>query len=152
MKKLLLLLVSILTMMLTACSSDDSNNNSTPNTPYIKFKADGVDHNYNPETLTSLQKLIRASVGEGDTYKEISLWMPVTPTVGTHDIVYNSGSDVDTYSAIYASSFDNRYDAESGTLTITSIDDEYIRGTFSFTIDNDGTPIVITEGEFLAYN
>ncbi|WP_300567919.1 hypothetical protein [Flavobacterium sp.] len=148
MKKLLLLSVSILMVTLTACSGSDSNDD-TPTT-FIKFKVDGVAYNYEVETLTSLKKLITGRVGEGASYREVSLWMPVEPTVGAHTIVDDPSSADDTYTAIYAPNFDNRYDATSGTVTITSIDDNYIKGTFSYTVDTGGTPIVISEGEFIA--
>jgi len=151
MKKLLLLFVSTLMVTLTACSSDDSNNNN-PNEPFMKFTVGGQEYNYTPETLTSDKKLITARVGEGDTYREVSLWMPVEPTVGTHNIVDDPTSADDTYTAIYAPNFDNSFDAFSGTVTITSIDDDFIRGTFAFQADNEGTPISVSSGEFLAYN
>lgn len=150
MKKIMLLLVSVTMVTLSSCSSDgDSNTN--PDT-FIKFKVDGVAYNYDPETLTSLKKLITGRVGEGATYREVSLWMPAEPTVGAHAIVDDPTSGPTTYTAIYASDFDNSYDATSGTVTITSIDDNYIRGTFSYTVDTGGTPIVISEGEFVADN
>ncbi|WP_300567922.1 DUF6252 family protein [Flavobacterium sp.] len=148
MRKLLLLSVSILMVTLTACSSNDSNDNTTPT--YIKFKVDDVTYAYQAETNTSLKKIITGRVGEGSTYREISLSMPVNPKVGSHKIVVDPSSANDAYTASFAPNSDTNSDGAIGKIIITSIDFKFIRGTFYFYADYGPTGAFINDGEFVA--
>ncbi len=64
---------------------------------------------------------------------------------GTYQITGNIATDV--VQASYTTLSDINFKAVSGTVTITSITNERVKGTFNFTT-NGATPFVITEGAF----
>lgn len=146
MKKLFGLL-AVFTLILTGCSSDSEGSESGT---YLKFKVNGQSYNYDPETLISLKRLVRGDQGADATYKSISLWMPEEVTEGTYSFT-DTPSQLDTFNASYSSEGEAVYiDATSGTITITSVTDDYVKGTFSFSGDNEGTTVNVTNGEFRA--
>ncbi|WP_317245662.1 DUF6252 family protein [Flavobacterium amniphilum] len=117
---------------------------------YLKFKVGGQSYNYEPQTLTSSKTLVDGYTGNGNTLKRISLWMPNEVTTGTYSIT-DTPSNLDTYNASYSSEGESIYiDGTSGTITITSVTEDYVKGTFSFSGDNGGTTVNITNGEFKA--
>lgn len=146
--------------VLFACSSDDNNSNNNGNgngngngnnnEVFITFKANGVTYNMEPYTTSSLKVNVRSEEGIDDTFRAISLWMPLQFTTGSHSIVDSVQED------IYSASFgygENNIDGTSGTIVITSITDDYIEGTFNFTgEDIDGNVYTITDGSFRSYN
>ncbi|WP_136668685.1 DUF6252 family protein [Flavobacterium sp. H122] len=148
MKKIIGLL-AIFTLILSGCSSDGDGSDNNSST-YIKFKVNGQSYNYEPETIVSLKTLVDGYTGNGNTLKRISLWMPNEVATGTYPIT-DTPSDVETYNASYSSEGESIYiDGTSGTITITSVTDDYIKGTFSFSGDNEGATVNITNGEFKA--
>lgn len=143
-------LAILCTMFLTGCSSDDSSNDSGGDT-YIRFTVNGQNYDYNPETLVSLTTNINGSEGVDDTYKYISLTLPNDYSEGTYSFVLPDPSDVDSYNAYYESEGEMIYvDANTGSITITSVDANYVSGTFSFSGDNGGSTVSITNGSFRA--
>lgn len=158
MKKLLYIFIALFSLTFVACSSDDnspSGGNNTPDGLYLKFTADGVDYNFEPATLTSLQKHIMGYTGTDEDHVRLSLWMPVEPTVGTHQLTddFPTDDNLDTHYSGFYYKGDMTFDSTSGTITISTIDDEYITGTFSFTgTDFEGNTVAITNGSFKAYN
>lgn len=143
-------LVILCTLFLTGCSSDDSSNDSDGDT-YIRFTVNGQNYDYNPETIVSLITSINGNEGVDDTYKYISLTLPNNYTEGTYSFVLPDPNDVESYNAYYESEGENIYvDASSGSITITSVEAEYVSGTFSFSGDNGGSTISITNGSFRA--
>ena len=152
MKRAATVLLAVFTAITFSCSSDDDDNNNNDDS-YIAFKVNGIQKEFDTETLTSQSTLILGFEGSGSTYQAVSLWLPNNATVGTHTIVPNNGSQIDVYSAIYNETFDLQAEATTGTLVITSITENFITGTFSFTgTDSEGTTYNITEGEFKADN
>lgn len=76
--------------------------------------------------------------------------MPEEVTEGTYSFT-DTPSQLDTFNASYSSEGEAVYiDATSGTITITSVTDDYVKGTFSFSGDNEGTTVNVTNGEFRA--
>lgn len=152
MKKLSYVFFVLISLCVISCSSDD--NSSNGDDLFIKFTANGTEYNFEPATLTSLSRLIMGDREINDVYTRISLWMPVTPVLGSHDITddFPSDSNIDT---LYNANFwlgDDTYEATSGTFTLTQVSSEYLSGTFSFTATNDeGTTIEITNGSFRAF-
>lgn len=149
MKKIIGLL-TVLTLILVGCSSDSEGSSNNNYETYIKFKINGQSYNYEPETIVSLKTLVHGYTGNDNTLKRISLWMPNEIKKGTFTIT-DTPSDEDTYNASYTSEDESIYiDGTSGTITITSVSDDYIKGTFSFNGSNEGTTVNITNGEFKA--
>ena len=159
MKKLSYLLLVLFSLSFAACSSDDDSSGNGGNNQddelYIRFTVNGQSYDFEPATITSLQKHIMGDEDVNDVYTRISLWMPVNPTLGSHAITDDFPSD-DNLDTLYNAEVwlgDDTIEATSGTLIITELDEEYIKGTFSFTGTNEnGQTVTITNGSFRAYN
>ena len=161
MKKIFSLVFMLCAFSFVSCSSDDAttdqpivNPDPIDTTLYLKFSANGQAYSFEPETIGSLRKLIMGGIMENDSYTRLSLWMPVNPTIGTHQLVDATVTDANI-NTLYTADFwigDDVFDATSGTVTITEIDSEYIKGTFSFTGTKDGgATTTISNGSFRAY-
>ncbi|GGD27890.1 hypothetical protein [Flavobacterium orientale] len=139
-----------LLVLFTGCSSDDSNSSDNL---FIKFTHNGVNYNFvDPFTTTSLSKNIRYFEGSDDTFVDISLWMPLVSEEGTFTIT-DTPFDVESYNANFSLGQDLNLDATAGSITITSVDSEYIQGTFTFSGTSfEGEDVVVTNGSFRAYN
>ena len=153
MRKIQFALLALVAVFTLSCSSDDSAPANVPNNDatYINFKVNGVQSNMpEPSTITTLMASISNSEDLGSEIRSIFLTIPVDATVGTHAITDAPPSDLTAYSALYSIG-DVSVDATSGTMNITSIGEEYMEGTFSFTGEFEGTTYTITEGVFRAY-
>ncbi|HRE77649.1 MAG TPA: DUF6252 family protein [Flavobacterium sp.] len=107
-----------------------------------------------PATITSDRKLILGdNQGSSDNGK-ISLWMPADIETGTFTIT-DATSTASNLETLYSADIwmdDEVIDASTGALVITELDDEYVKGTFSFSGTNDeGTSVTVTNGTFRAY-
>lgn len=152
MKKLSYLFLVLFSISFIACSSDSSSS-SNGDQLYIKFTVNGVNYDLEPETITSLQKLISGSQEVNTIFTRLSLWMPVMPTVGSHAITDDAPSDSNIATLHNADLWvgDDTYTATTGTLVVTEIDNEYIKGTFTFTGDDgNGVMVTVTNGSFRA--
>ncbi len=151
MKNLSCIFLILFSLTFINCSSDDSSNDQEE--VYLRFTVNGqFQYSYEPETITSLQILIRGDEGMSDTFKSISLWLPTTFTEGSHLINDAPTSDEEAYTANYVSVPDGiDIQAASGTMIITSVSEEFIQGTFEFVGNNNGETITISNGEFKAY-
>ena len=155
MKNLLKLSVILVATLFMGCSNDDNNNNGGGGNEgdeiYMKFTAEGSNFNIaGPATLSSLSTTITAYQGMDATFIRVGLWMPNDVTVGTYAITNEPNAD---FSAEYYSG-DMTAEATTGTLVITSIGAEYIKGTFTFTavgLGGEGT-FEVTNGTFRAYS
>ncbi len=148
MKKVILLAILFVTAVsFTSCSKSSSAEDTTPTTDnFIKFKFKNVQYVYEPETVTSLSKLIQGF----DLSRRITIWLPLNYTVGTHQIVY-APSNLTTYEAKYSENSPALdFDGTSGTITITAVTSTTIEGTFSFSGTQGGVNYQITEGSFKA--
>lgn len=150
MKKLSIYFLFCVSLIFVCCSSDDSSDNQEI---YLRFTVNGqFQYSYQPETITSLQVLIKGNEGSNDTFKSIALWLPLTFTEGSHLINDAPTTDEEAYTANYVSvSDDIDIQAASGTMIITNISDDFIQGTFEFVGNNNGETITISDGEFKAY-
>lgn len=155
MKKLVSILMVVLSISFVGCSSDDDGGNVGGEEIFLKFTYEGDNYNFEPETLTSLQKLIMGMEDVNDIQTRLSLWMPENPTTGTFDITDDTVTDANLNTLHSATLYvgDATYDGVSGTMVITSVTDEYVIGTFSFSgEDENGVAIAVTNGSFKAYN
>ncbi len=157
MKKLSYLLLVLFSLSFVACSSDDNSSGNGGNQDdelYIRFTVNGQTYDFEPSTLTSLSKHIMGVDDFNDVNTRISLWMPLNPTLGSHAITddFPSEDNPDVYNAeVWLG--DDIIEGTSGTLIITEIDEEYIKGTFNFSGTNeDGQTVTVTNGSFRAYN
>jgi hypothetical protein len=150
MKKLVLIpLFSMLFLMISSCSkSDDAKTAETPTTSakFIKLKCNGTQYDFaNPEMLNSNA---RSLLGFTTNEKRITIFVPLNVTPGTYQIT-DSPSNVNAYQvslAINALGFDGY--ATSGSMTITSVSGNNVKGTFACKIPNIGLVFDITEGSF----
>lgn len=157
MKNLFYLFITLFTLSLSSCSSDDDSPNNTiiEDELYVRFTVNGEQKEYmDPATLTSLRRLILGDNQGSADYGRISLEMPVDIETGTFTITDATPTD-DNLETLYSADIwmdDEVIDASTGTLVITELDDEYVKGTFSFSGTNEeGTSVVVTNGTFRAY-
>ncbi len=156
-KKTFFLFIVILTSLLinTSCNSDDDND-TTPvaDTFYIKFKANGVQQNFTD--ITIVNSLSKAIIGNDENQtKTVVITVPLNVTAGTYTIT-DEPSNVDSYGILYSSDSESISTSNAiGTLVITEVNANIIKGTFNFTAENtDSGPATITviEGEFNVEN
>jgi hypothetical protein len=154
MKKLVTLVLVVIATTFAGCSSDDGGG-STQDGLYLKFTYEGQQYNFEPETLTSLQKLIMGMEDVNDIQTRLSLWMPENPTTGTFNITDDTVTDANLNTLHNAILYvgDATYDGITGTMVITSVTDQYVIGTFSFSAVNaNGVTVEVTSGSFKADN
>ena len=162
MKRIFSLLFMVCAFSFVSCSSDDSAHNEPIVNPdpidttlYLKFTANDQEYSFEPETIGSLRKLIMGGKMNNNSYTRLSLWMPKIPTLGVHQFSTATVTD-QNINTLYSGDFwlgDDVFDATSGTINITEMDAEYIKGTFSFTGTTDsGATKTISNGTFRAYN
>ena len=131
-------------------SSDDNNNNSS--TFYLKCKVNGTLVEFtDPMVLNSLAKSITGN--DADTGEAVTLFTPLAVGMGTFAIT-DEPSNENSYGGGYNNFNDDIYsDNETGTMTITEVNADVIKGTFSFTGDDgNGGTVTVTEGSFRAEN
>lgn len=138
----------LLGFTLLSCSKDSASD-ETPEL-FINFKYNGLLYHLTNATTVNLgSKSIDAFDGTGVTLKRITLYMPINVTTGTFAITEPfDNTAYGSYFIFEADSID--LVSTSGTMTITEITDNYIKGTFSFSGLNGTTPINVTNGSFTA--
>lgn len=149
LKKIMFFTIAIFAIVLSSCSSDDSPNEDQTTTNFIKFNYKGKTYSYEPTLSTSLSMNIYGSEGIDNSYKKVSLWMPLKPTLGSHPIVFDLSHLETTYQADFTFMPDfNNTDATAGTLNITVLTDKKIEGTFNFSGTKNNATFEVTEGSF----
>lgn len=152
LKKIMFFTIAVFALVLSSCSNDDSPNDPEEDqttTNFIKFNYKGKTYSYEPTLSTSLSMNIYGSEGIDNSYKKVSLWMPLKPTLGSHPIVFDLSHLETTYQADFTFMPDfNNTDATAGTLNITVLTDKKIEGTFSFSGTKNNTTFEVTEGSF----
>lgn len=134
------LLLGALPLALTACDSGDSDDDDDGSSSPVSLRADGelVEFVGGGASIVSGQ----LSLGAADTGGDPSAGFIVEPAEGTYSI---AGDDVFAFYSVDGDS----YTAVSGTVTIESLDDDSMRGTFEFDAESDsGDEIEITDGRF----
>ena len=149
-KKITLLAVLLIASAISFnCSSSSSSSSSSF---YLKCKVDGTLVEFtDPMVINSLAKSITGS--NATTGKSIVLFTPLNAPTGAHTITYEP-SNVNSYAGSYSDYNGNVFSSnEAGTLTITEVNADVIKGTFSFTgSDGNGGTITVTDGTFRAEN
>lgn len=145
---LLLVLVTVSAISFN-CSSDSGSSSSNF---YLKCKVNGTWVEFaDPMVINSLAKSITGN--DADTGKVVTLFTPLAVSNGTYTIT-DEPSNVNSYGGSYSDFNQDEYtDNETGTMTITEVTADVIKGTFSFTGDDgNGGTITVTEGSFRAEN
>ncbi|WP_130735941.1 hypothetical protein [Flavobacterium sp. J27] len=153
MKKVSQFFLILISLTIASCSSDDSSNNGD-DALYIRYTFNNVSYDFEPTTITSLQKHIMGEKEINTVYNRISLWMPTNPSLGSHEITDETptSSNLETLHNAELWVGNDTYTATSGTIVVTEINEEYIKGTFTFTGDDgNGTSVSVTNGSFRAY-
>lgn len=155
LKKILFLTMALFAFVVsTSCSSDNDDKQKdeeeTIVEDFIKFKYKGTEYSFTPEYMTSATIHILGYQGIDDTYKKVSLWMPLDAKVGTYPVVKDLSQMETTYqiSFSFLPAINNAY-ATSGTIKITAINDDKIEGTFSFAGTQGDEAFEVTDGSFL---
>ncbi len=132
------------------CSSDSGSSSSSDF--YLKCKVNGTWVEFaDPMVINSLAKSITGN--DADTGKVVTLFTPLAVANGTFSIT-DEPSNVDSYAGSFSDFNEDVYtDNETGTMIITEVNADVIKGTFSFTGDDgNGGTITVTEGSFRAEN
>jgi hypothetical protein len=118
---------------------------------FLKFKYKNIQYSFSAETYDNQKKEIRGYQGINAQYKKMGIWMPLSPTVGIHNVTYDN-SNPSSYEGHFVSQAEGLYlDGTTGTINITSVTSTKIEGTFQFSgIDSNGVAVTITEGTFKA--
>lgn len=145
----LVVLLTCISLFSLSCSSDDDSSNDQSDI-FFNFKIDGEQVNISgDEDVYVSNSLVKAINGDDFANQRfITLRTPLDVTTGTYEITGNFNDDFTASFLMNDFSTSN----ESGTITITEVNDNIISGTFSFTATLDGEEINITEGEFSAFN
>lgn len=145
----LLLFLAVASSTFTSCNKDDDKDESDT---YIKFKINNSDYDFKDIISVESQSLtLNGNNGEGITNPgdtQIGIFLPVAPVAGTFD--FEGVFEGDYKLSFSSESMDFSFDfAESGSITITEITEDFVSGTFTATItsENDVT-ITITNGTF----
>lgn len=151
MKSLKKLFVLVVLVMASSLFVNCSSNNSSSSSYYLKCKVNGTLVQFDdPYVINSMSKSLTASSESNG--KVISLYFPLGVTTGTFSIT-DEPSNVNAYGGTYSDFKNDEYSAnEIGTVTITEVNANVIKGTFSFTGVNNNVTYTITEGEFKAEN
>lgn len=123
------------------------NPNPGPTTKFLKAKIDGTMTNFVNVTVFHLMDTYR--IAGTNTDNSLSISVPDDITAGTYEL----GENLDGVTAGYIPSFgaDAYYSLPGGSITITSVSNGWISGTFNFTgEDFDGATVTVTEGSFNA--
>lgn len=149
------LTVFFVSLTAVSCSSDDI----PPLTfndigeLHMKFTYNGNDYSSDDPVTTTVgvRKYIDATYASGANLKTITIFMPDTPTVGTHFVT--APIEDDAYGAYFTSAIGSvDILADTGTITITSVTDDYVKGTFNFSGPNGSVSVAISNGSFLGDN
>lgn len=118
-----------------------------PNGKFFRATVDGNLINFANVTVFALLDTYR--IAGTNVNNSMSISVPNTITAGTYPI----GEDLDGVTAGYIPGMgtDAYYSLPGGSLTIQSVGNGWIKGTFSYTAENfDGETVVVTQGSFNA--
>ena len=150
-KKAAMLIVLVIASAISLNCSSDSDSSSSSNF-YLKCKVNGTWVEFaDPMVINSLAKSITGN--NTDNGKAVILFTPLDVTNGTYTIT-DEPSNVDSFAGSFSDFNEEVYtDNETGTMTITEVNADVIKGTFSFTGDDgNGGTVTVTEGSFRAEN
>lgn len=150
----LIVMIALMGTVLLSCSSDDDSGAPDSNT-YIRFTIEDTDYDFeNIITAESLSITFNGNNGAtiqdvGDT--RISVYLPLDIVVGNYDIVGGAfGGDYKVSFSSEPLGFDFDF-AQSGSINVTSVSEDYVEGTFTATITSESDEtITLTDGSFRA--
>lgn len=146
----LLLFLTTASLTFTSCSKDDDN--TAQSSTYIRFSIDAADYDFEDIISAESQSLtLNGNNGAGITNAgdtQISLFLPTAPATGTFDF---EGAFEGEHKLSFSSEslgFDFDF-AESGSIIITEITEEFVSGTFTAVITSETeTTITVANGTF----
>jgi hypothetical protein len=150
MKKIIIFTL-LVTGLLISCSSDSNSNEGFAT--YMRFTMNGQYFDVpNPSTdATGSSGSIMAPGFFGDEPDQIFVIdMPFLPTIGEHPFVLYT-SEPGIYAANFQMSPGTSFESESGSIKITSVGNDFVKGTFSFTGTSNGTTYTVTNGKFRSF-
>ena len=151
MKKSTLIFTLLIGIILSNCSSDDDSGTNNDTETFIRFNANGTDYDFSePAIAQSANVSINGNQLTGGIITEnISIWLPIGFTTGTFQLTGDFGDPGD-YKIFYDSQ-DIGIDGFApsvGELTLSSITNDFIEGSFSFSGTDNGISITVTNGTF----
>lgn len=158
MKQIRITLIMVLTIFAMAvfqsCSEDDSNESGNAET-FVRFTIDGTDYELNEvASATSLSLTLTGADGVIDSgeFTSLGLFLPLAPVEGTFDVT-DFFTDGDHKLTFTSESLDVDFTfADSGSITISSIGEEYIEGSFSGVVtSNSNDQVTISNGSFRGF-
>jgi len=117
----------------------------TPNGDVMTAKVDGTDVNYANDLIVAYTNII--SINAIGTDHQINLFINGEVTPGTYEFSTDPLAD---YKAEYIDDEDTEFAISGGALTITSIENGWITGTFNFNVLNEEGETIhtVTNGSF----
>lgn len=152
MEKIKYLLVCVLLLItVTSCSSDDDSSTPENQETYIRFTANGMDYDFpTPAIAQSTNVSINGNQStNGVITEDISIWLPIGFTTGTFQLT-GGFSEPGDYKIFYDSEDIGiqSFAPSTGEVTISSITNDFIEGSFNFSGEQNGTIISVTNGTF----
>jgi hypothetical protein len=139
-------------IILSSCSNEGGTDDSI----FIKFTANGQEYVFNdPASAQSMNTTFSGQIGtstDNANYAEVSLWFPLDFSTGTFSFTGDYFDEGDYKLNIYSNplNLDDAW-ASSGSVTINSVNSEYVTGTFSGTVTDGVHTVTITNGSFKVY-
>lgn len=139
-----------------SCSSDDDSSSSEDLETFIRFTVDGTMYEFDDiASAASQNKSINGQNGlsEDEDYGFISIWFPLEMSTGTFDFTGDFFDEGDYKLRLESNplNVDTEW-ATGGSVTLDSVDSDFITGTFTATLVNeDGETINLENGEFKAF-
>ena len=134
-----------------SCSSDDDSSTPENQDTYIRFTANGTEYDFpTPAIAQSANVSINGNQStNGVITEDISIWLPIGFTTGTFQLT-GGFSEPGDYKVFY-DSVDigiQSFAPTSGEVTISSITNDFIEGSFNFSGEQNGISITVTNGTF----
>lgn len=143
----------LLSFALFSCSDDDSPSGGSDT--YVRFNANGTDYDFASPSIIQVDGSTTMTINGNDALtngtitENIQIILPANLSTGSGDVT-GGILDPGDYKIIYTSEDLNidRLAPTTGSINVTSISSEYIEGTFSFSGEQGGTTVTVTNGSF----
>lgn len=151
MKSIKFFAICLIGLTVISCTKSTLSEDTIPTGgTFIKFQQSNMSYTLSNPIITDLSNTkIDAFQGSDASLVSITLYMPLNATIGTH-FMTDSPSDDDSYGAYYVRGNNVDMLANAGIITISSITENAIEGTFSFSGLNGSAIVEVTNGSFIA--
>lgn len=159
-QKIFFMLLLAIPLLFNGCKKDDDT--KTTNEYVMTATINGTEMTFNAFVYTYDGSLYNAwsiqGTGPAPDYASISIYVDSLEFhgVGTYSIPSADGNVINTADYIpstktYATDYSTN-SSHTGQLTISSMDASTVSGTFSFTAEDGGSTVTVTNGTFKAKN